>query len=198
MGTNKLAKNDQGEYINESKSLKGLLYLYNMGCRALSVYCKSTSATTGSAPLYGGDLVLDWLGEKMSIEREHGSTTLMGPYAGHFRLVVFNPPDEDYLVRGLSAAHNCHVVRVKHCTTTAPPGVDSTTLVEDIGLSVADAAVLIVEKVEPAALALATTGSTTFSGDGGVVPLKRPAFKRYDPCRISKDQMQKVSDFHLS
>jgi hypothetical protein len=111
MGGSKLARNEEGEYSNESHSLKGLLYLHGMGCRELRVYCycQRTSATTGSAPrLYGGDSVLNWPGEAMTITREHGSTTLMGVYtAGHFRLVVFNPPDEDYLERSLSAAHNC-------------------------------------------------------------------------------------------
>ena len=110
MGGSKLARNEEGEYINESHSLKGLLYLMGMCCRALTVYCQRTSATTGSAPpLYGGDLVLDWPGEAMTIKREHGSTILMSAYAAgqHFRLVVFNPPDDDYLERKLSAAHNC-------------------------------------------------------------------------------------------
>jgi hypothetical protein len=70
--------------------------------------------------------------------------------------------------------------------------------VVDIGLSVADAAILMEQKVVSAALALATTGSTDFSGDVGVVHLERPAFKRHDPCRITKHGTRKqMSDFSL-
>jgi hypothetical protein len=44
-------------------------------------------------------------------------------------------------------------------------------------------------------MTLATTGSATFSGEDGDVPLLLPALKRFDPCRITKDGMQQMSDF---
>jgi hypothetical protein len=43
-------------------------------------------------------------------------------------------------------------------------------------------------------MTLATTGSATFSGEDGDVPLLLPALKRFDPCRITKDGMQQMSD----
>jgi hypothetical protein len=172
-------------------SRKGFLVQQGSGVRLLTTNAVHCEPTTGAPPAFGGALVIYWAkkfkGRKkdehedsLRYPRVDGSTLIMGPIAaGHRQVMVMKRPDTGYEAAGLSADHNCYVLRAWHRTENAPPFTDSSTTVEDVATSVDEAVALLRDKVLPTALTLAQDGAATFSdadGESQLVLLEHEPF----------------------
>jgi hypothetical protein len=85
--------------------------------------------------------------------------------------MVLKRPDLGYEAAGLTADHNCYVLRAWHRTENAAPDTDSSTTVEDVATTVDEAYALLRDKVLPTALTLAKAGAATFSDADGETQL---------------------------